>query len=92
MLPFITKQKLFLKVSMMKYFLQEKSIRIQNPNESDPDESETVSDPHVVNQMMKLEQGGCVVLLDDEDAAAMGFALSTESGGLFLSQKCCRFE
>lgn len=64
----------------MKQFLQQKCIKIPNPDHSDSDEILTI-DPEVIEKIDALEQGGCIVLLDDDDAARLGLPSSTEAGG-----------
>ena len=79
MLPYITKQKLYLRTRQIKQLLTEKTLKIPNPNNEDS--VATISDADVIEKMSKLEQGGCIVLLDDVDASRLGFPLSTDAGG-----------
>ena len=78
-LPYITKQKLYLRTVQMKQLLTEKTLKIPNPNNADS--VATITDGDVIEKMGKLEQGGCIVLLDDVDASRLKFPLSTDAGG-----------
>eukprot|EP00210_Caulerpa_lentillifera_P001507 g1445.t1 len=77
-LPFITKQRIFFSIDWILYLLNNRTIKIPRTMEKEDD---AIDDPLAINQIRSLEQGGCVVLLDDEDARKLKLPLSSQAKG-----------
>lgn len=77
-LPFITKQRIFLSLHWIMYLLKNRTINIPRATE---ESDKAINDPLVIDRIRTLEQGGCVVLLDDEDAKRLELPLSSQARG-----------
>lgn len=56
-------------------------ISEQGNEETQSKEESLIHDPEVIEKLSYLEQGGCIVLLDDTDSLKFGLPLSSESIG-----------
>ncbi|CAG9464524.1 unnamed protein product [Pedinophyceae sp. YPF-701] len=82
LLPHITKQRIFVSAGEFERLLDQRVVPVlQEGRMKGPDEQGRMplSDPRTVEQLAQARAGCCVVLLKDEDAKVLGYAVSDRS-------------